>query len=181
MSQPQNWPLREKFNRGRGLAAPVKQATKRVIAAALLLVPALAVSAVFVLAPKADTPREEPLPDGPLTVIAFSNVTDGDARHAASGNMTLYHNGTGHLLYFQGYDARSGPNVWFFLVPDARARSSDAVEGDGIMLRVPGPGQATYRGDFVVPIPLGTNVEDYEAVIAWDRTLNVRFAVASWA
>lgn len=151
---------------------------KRLLAALLVAGPAIVITIVFLLAPKSETPRDEALPEGNLTAVAFGEVRDGDEGRAASGNVTLYTNGTGHFLYFQGYDARSGPNVWFHLVS---SNGTEDIEDDGVRLRVPGPGQATYRGTFIVPVPDDVEVSQYDTVVAWDRTINARFSLAALA
>ncbi len=154
---------------------------KHLLLALLIVGPALIIGSAFLFAPKAATPRDEFFPEGEWTLLAQGDVGDGDRRHQAGGEVYLYGNGTAHFLRFEDYTARSGPDVWFYLVRDPGADSARSVEDEGVRLRVPGPGQATYRGQFNVPVPESVDPRSFDAVVAWCKTFNTRYAVAPLA
>lgn len=167
-----------KLNPTPRLGAAVKRSTKRLLVTLLLVGPPLVIALVFLAAPKAETWRDHPLPEGDLEPVAVGEVRPGGPDHPAEGTVQVYWNGTGYLLHFEGYDARPGADVWFHVTPHADPDSAAEIEDDGLRVRVPGPGQATYRGDFNVPLPEAFDPEQHVSLVAWDRFWNIRFAVA---
>lgn len=159
------------------LGAAVKRGSKRLLALVLLIGPPVIITLIFLMAPKAETPRSEPLPPGDVQLVAVGDVGPGSSDHHAEGTAQVYWNGTGHFLRFEGYQADAGPNVWFYLTRAADPQTEDEVEREGLLVRVPGPGQATYRGDFNVPLPMEYGPDEYPAVVAWDRTFDVRYSL----
>lgn len=160
------------------LGAAVDKRLKRLLVTLLVVAPALIIGLVFVVLPKAETPRDAALPPGDHQLLATVDVQDGGPDHPAEGNVSLYWNGTGYFLRFQGFESRSGPNVWFFATRTTDADSEQKIEDEGLLVRVPGPGQATYRGTFNVPLPPEFTPSEYPALVAWDRTFDTRFALA---
>ena len=177
---------------------------KLLIAAAVAAVAALLLG-IFVyqgwFAPEPSTVANEPLPDlghadgqgatGPdATGAAPQPLRRGDFMgaddfHFARGNVSLYRaaNGT-FVLHFSGYDAREGPDVYLYLTRNAGDRTTEAVEGQGMRLRVPGgsdDGRATVRGSFNVYLPAGTDALGYGGVTIWCDQFNHFFGHAPLA
>ncbi|HEX2021319.1 MAG TPA: DM13 domain-containing protein, partial [Candidatus Thermoplasmatota archaeon] len=70
--------------------------------------------------------------------------------------------------------------VWFYLTPSNDPMTAGDVEGQGARLRTPHGfmGQATARGDFLVPLPADLDPTRYGALVAWCETYNVVFGFA---
>lgn len=105
-----------------------------------------------------------------------------DDFHFARGSVALYQaaNGT-FLLRFEDYEARDGPDVYLYLTKAAGDRSTEAVEGEGLRLRVPGgqaDGRATVRGSFNLFLPEGTDALAYGGVTIWCDQFNAFFGHA---
>lgn len=134
-------------------------------------------------APKPSTSVDEAAPDG--TVLARGAFEGADGFHHAQGTVAWVRAPDGtHVLRFEGYDARAGPDVYFWLVPaTAKADVGDA-EATGLEVRTPGgfmDGQATLRGNFNVPLPAGVEPSKFGGVVAWCNQYGVLFAFAPLA
>lgn len=159
----------------------MQRGTKRLLVFLLLITPAILGAAAYWYLPRSEIPRQETLPDEEVVAVAFGEVRPGDARHPASGNVTLYWNNdtTQWFLYFQGYDASRGWDTRFYLTEHEDPASKDEAT-QGLELRVPDRGTADVRGDFIVPIPeSGEEPTRYAAVVAWEMRFDERHAVAA--
>lgn len=140
-------------------------------------------------APEPSTMVDEPMPDlgnapgSPSAVpLRTGNFSGADGFHYARGSVALHQaaNGT-YLLRFEGYEAREGPDVYLYLTRRASDASADAVEGQGLRLRVPGgqeDGRATVRGDFNLFLPEGTDALAYGGLTIWCDAFNQFFGHA---
>lgn len=141
---------------------------------------ALVLAFVF-LAPEGTTTRDEAAIAG-STTLASGPYEGADSFHFGAGTVSLVRDTAGaHHLRFEGYAARSGPDVYFYLVRDAGAATTEAVEGAGLKVRVPGgaeDGQATVRGDFNVALPADFDPQAWTALVAWCDQYNARFGTA---
>ncbi len=158
----------------------MQRGTKRLLVFLLLITPAILGAAAYWYLPRSEIHHQETLPDEQLVALAFGQVQDGDPRHPASGNVTLYWNNDTKewFLYFQGYEASRGWDTRFFLTEDEDPDSKEQAK-DGLELRVPERGTADLRGDFIVPIPpVEEEPTRFAAVVAWEMRFDQRHAVA---
>lgn len=147
------------------------------IAAALLLLGGVG---WYFFAPKPTRTLAEPAPVG--TLIKSGIFQDGEPLHEAEGSVRLLSVDGGHVLRFEDFEATSGPDVYLYLTPAARASTVAEVEGAGVKVRTPtSMGQATLRGDFNLEVPEGLDVSRYMGVAIWCDTYNVLFGYAELA
>jgi Electron transfer DM13 len=120
--------------------------------------------------------------DEPPAPLRSGSFTGADSFHHASGTVSLYQASDGtFVLRFEDYDARSGPDVYFYLTRNAGDSSTAAVEEQGLRILVPGGaqgGQATLRGNFNVELPAGTNALAYRGITIWCDDFNEFFGSA---
>lgn len=138
------------------------------------------VGALYFLPMPTTTVDEAAPPD--TTVVKTGPYEGADAFHHGSGTVSILRDAEGrHHLRFEAYDARAGPDVYFYLTPRADADSTADVEEEGLRVLVPGGargGQATLRGDFNVPLPYGFDPDRYAALVAWCDRFDERFGTA---
>lgn len=139
-----------------------------------------ALGAWWFFAPKPSSTRDDPAPEG--TVLASGSFAGADSFHYASGTVQLVRQADGaHVLRFEDYDARAGPDVYFWLTPATAASGVGDVEADGVELATPGGfmgGQATLRGNFNVPLPADFDPAAWGGVVAWCNSYDVLFNFA---
>lgn len=155
---------------------------KLLVAGAAVGAVALAAVAYAFFLPEADTILDEALPaDGDARALKTGTFAGADRAHRVEGTVTLYEGADGHFLRFEDYDATDGPDVYFYLVRDAGASSRDAVEGDGLLVRVPGgtEGRATVRGTFNVPLPADFDPSLWNGVAVWCDRFDALFGDAT--
>ena len=164
---------------------PAKSAWYRrptVIAGAIALIVIGGVVAFLLFAPKATTTLSQSIDEaGPgLVALKSASFSGADSFHKVSGTVALYAGPDGHFLRFEGYEATSGPDVYFYLsaTPDASYNG-----GERLKVRFPGgadDGQATLRGDFNVPLPEAFDPAAWSSAIVWCDRFSVRFGSASF-
>jgi hypothetical protein len=131
----------------------------------------------YFFAPKGARHLDEPLPGDPAAyrALAAGEWRGADAFHHASGALRLLEGEDGgRLLRFEGYDARDGPAVYFYLVKEAGNATEESVEEQGVRLAA-----ANVRGTFNLVVPAGVDPAAYDAVVAWCDTFDVLFGVAA--
>ena len=149
-----------------------------VLGIAILAIAALA--AYPFLAPKPTTQLDQAMEPG-ATKLLTGQLRDGEVGHHAEGTASILRGAEGYTLRLEGYDATSGPDVYFFLTPTAEPRTTEEVEG-GLRVLVPGGsdnGEATLRGNFNVPLPADFDPSRYHGIAAWCDNFNVLFGWAS--
>ena len=121
-----------------------------------------------IFAPVSDTTLDETL-GANATVIRSGPCVDGNPLHHCEGNVSIVEDNGSHSLYFEDYDATNGPDVYFYLTHTANARTTQAVEDDGMIVLVPEgrKGQATVRGTFLVPIPGTIEPSAWNGLTVW--------------
>lgn len=153
---------------------------RKALSIALASVALLAVAggaAWYFLAPKPVETRSDAAPVG--ASLKGGTFQDGEPLHHASGIVRLLQVADGHVLRFEGYEATSGPDVYFYLTPKQHATTTQEVEGDGVKIRTPTVmGHATLRGDFNLDIPAGVDVAQHAGIAVWCDTYNVLFGYA---
>lgn len=127
------------------------------------------------LAPKGTRQLDEALPGeaAKYETVGAGEWRGADGFHHASGRTLVLTDGEATLLRFEGYDARDGPSVKFYLVRSVDDTSVEAVESEGILL-----GDADARGTFHLAIPPGVDVAGYGAVVAWCERFDTLFGAA---
>ena len=134
--------------------------------------------AYWAFAPEGSTQVMEASPGG--EAVKRGTFRNGDDLHRVSGSVTLLQVDGRHVLRFEGYDATAGPDVFFYLTPDARADGVDAVEGRGLRAETTARGgQATLRGDFNVELPQDFDPAGYAGLAVWCEQFNVLFGHAA--
>lgn len=129
-------------------------------------------------APKPTTTVHQQIDTGTAQALSSGTFQGADRAHKASGTVTLYEDEEGTFLFFEDYQATSGPDVYFFL---STSSIGDYNGGEVVKVLVPGGaegGQATLRGDFRVPVPDDVDATQYRSVIAWCEDFSVEFGHA---
>lgn len=141
------------------------------------------VFAVF-LVPKATTQLDQDLASvsqGDAMQMAAGQWTGADSFHHASGRVTIQTDEASSFLFFEDFEARSGPDVYLYV-----STSSDGVwRADEVTkVLVPGgadDGQATLRGSFRVDLPEGVNAASIGSAILWCDQYAVQFGHATFS
>lgn len=164
---------------------------KRVLGAlaavGILLVVIGAIVAEMWFAPAGTDNVNEPLPGGlhlaDFTQHKTGEFMDGDAHHESNGTVRVLERDGAFWLRFEGYDATSGPDVYFYFTEKSNARSPANVES-GLKLLTPGGrdgGEATKRGNFNIALPEGFDPNKWRGITAWCDDFNVVFGTAELA
>lgn len=126
-------------------------------------------------AAKIDAQASEPMPSNP-TLVATGRFVDADARHKGSGDAMLYRLGSGeHLLRLESFHTTNGPALVVYLSKHANPTSAaDVRKAEFLSLgKLKG-----NRGDQNYPIPIGTDIEQFQSVVIWCELFGVLFSPA---
>lgn len=139
------------------------------IAAAAVAVVGIIMAAVL-LAPKGTTQRSDDLQSvthGEVRSLAAAEWVGDDSFHYAEGTVQLLEDDRGLFLFFEDFDARSGPDVYLYV-----STATDGVWRSDEVTKVLVPegaadGQATLRGDFRVDLPDGLTASSIGSALLW--------------
>jgi hypothetical protein len=105
------------------------------------------------------------------TVVAAGEFAGADEFHFAEGRVRVIETGPGrHLVRFEGFSIRNGPDLYVYLSPEA-----DGYDEAGSLEL--GPLKAT-DGAFNYEVPAGADLAPYRSVVVWCRPFAVLFATA---
>ncbi len=157
-------------------AAPTAAATPSSAAtAALTPTPAVpAATAAPTPTPAAPAAAATPTPTATPSLLALTGEFVGaDDFHFGRGRAILLETAPGrHVLRFEGFSVRNGPDLYVYLSPDPSGYADGAIELGRL--------RAT-DGDFNTAIPAGVDVSQARSVVIWCREFAVLFAVAPLA
>lgn len=125
----------------------------------------------FFFAPKGAEVRDDAMPES-ATTIRQGDWTGADEFHFAHGRVKLLEGQEGgQTLRFEDYDARDGPAVYFYLLPEGVDPAE--VEEKGVRIA-----SAELEGTFNLAVPEGVDATRFASVVAWCDSFDVLFGSA---
>ena len=126
------------------------------------------------IVPSTPAPAATPAPATPTAtpeLLALAGEFSGaDDFHFGRGRAILLETEPGrHVLRFEDFSVRNGPDLYVYLSPDPAGYAEGAIELGRL--------RAT-DGDFNTAIPAGVDVSQARSVVIWCREFAVLFAVA---
>lgn len=141
---------------------------------AILLVLAVGIAAAtWAAAPLfTETRSDVPRPEG-FTVLVREGTWQGvDDFHFASGIARIFGNGAGdHVMRLENFSVRNGPDIRFFLSADRAVGPGDLELG----------AVTATAGSYNIPIPRGSNVQEFGYALIHCVPANFLFASAALA
>lgn len=160
--------------------APFWKRPVPLLAIGALLVAGIVVFALF-FAPKGTTTLSDDLESvsqGEAMQMGGGSWQGADSAHRASGTVQLLKDDGGHFLFFEDFDATSGPDVYLYAATNG---AGDYRSGEVTRIPMAGgaeDGQATLRGDFRVDLPDGLDAATIGSLILWCDDFSVKFGHA---
>ena len=115
-------------------------------------------------------PAATPSPATPAPLALEGRFKGADDFHFGRGRARLIEVEPGrHVVRFEDFAVRNGPDLYVYLSPDAKGYSKQAVELGRL--------RAT-DGNFNTKVPEGTDVTGIRSVVIWCKQFSVQFAVA---
>lgn len=127
-------------------------------------------------AARTESLASEPMPSDP-TLIASGQFVDADARHKGRGDANLYTLASGaQLLRLENFDTTNGPALVVYLSKHANpTNAADVRDAEFISLgKLKG-----NKGHQNYPIPVGTDIEQFQSVVIWCELFGVLFSPAA--
>lgn len=136
--------------------------------------PSSAATAALTPTPAVPAATATPTPTATPSLLALTGEFVGaDDFHFGRGRAILLETAPGrHVLRFEGFSVRNGPDLYVYLSPDPSGYADGAIELGRL--------RAT-DGDFNTAIPAGVDVSQARSVVIWCREFAVLFAVAPLA
>lgn len=103
-------------------------------------------------------------------IVLQGDFHGADEFHFGSGKALLVESAPGqHVLRFEGFSVRNGPDLFVYLSPSADGYAEDALDL--------GPLKAS-DGSFNYDVPAGTDISRFRSAVVWCRAFSVLFATA---
>ncbi len=166
-------------------AMPENPWFKRPLPIALVVIGLVAASWIgyTYFAPRGTTMLAEGIDESDPMLVALKSGEwrDADSFHYARGTISIYEDADGHFLRFEGFDGRSGPDVYLYL-----SQTDDGSWDPDRQIKVLMPGgaddgKATLRGDFNIRLPADFDPDAYRSAFLWCDAFSELFGTAALA